>query len=140
MFGRNLISLYQENLRILITLVSVVSHLFTWAVTELSKLDFTVIPSLLINIIPATFLESWILLKVSSNSGVKVIFTAEAGLLTLKFKIKTISQKIWNFYKIFCKIYFFAGFEVIFQMTLYSKVWSILQWREHILQKAQRSA
>ena len=50
--------------------------MFTRAVTELSNDDLTVIPSLLIKIIPATFFESWIRLKVSSNSGVKVIFAA----------------------------------------------------------------
>ena len=56
--------------------VSIWKLLFTKAVTELSKDDFSVMPSLLIKMIPATFLESWILRNVSSNSGVRLIFAA----------------------------------------------------------------
>ena len=80
-------------------LITLDSQSLTWAVTELSKLDLTVIPSLLTKIIPATFLESWILFKVSSNSGVRVIFTAEAGLLTLKFLEKNI------YYEFSCQMF-----------------------------------
>ena len=62
-------------------------ELLTKAVTDESKDDFTVMPSLLIKMIPATFFESWMRLNVSSNSGVKVIFATGPEALNLLLEI-----------------------------------------------------
>ena len=45
-------------------------------------------PSLLIKMIPATFLESWILRNVSSNSGVRLILAAGPWALISKYRIQ----------------------------------------------------
>ena len=70
--------------------VSIWKLLFTKAVTELSKDDFSVMPSLLIKMIPATFLESWILRNVSSNSGVRLILAAGPWALMCKYSIQNL--------------------------------------------------
>ena len=47
-------------------------------------------PSLLIKIIPATFFESWILLKVSSNSGVNEILATGPVALFENLNVKIV--------------------------------------------------